>query len=97
MIRQQESLLPVLRDACRQVELADGTRPRLELMDSPLDYLRILKDHPRPLIECMRQDSQLDPTLVAELNALLPDRWLAEHPEAYLEINRRTRIVGEAA
>jgi len=28
---------------------------------------------------------------------LLPDRWLAEHSEAYLEINRRTRIVGEAA
>ena len=97
MIRQQESLLPVLRDACRQVELPDGTRPRLELMDNSLDYLRILKDHPRPLIECMRQDSQLDPTLIAELNTLLPDRWLAEHPEAYLEINRRTRIVGEAA
>ena len=97
MIRQQESLLALLRDACGQVELPDGTRPRIELMDSPLDYLRILKDHPRPLIECMRQDSQLDSTLVAELNALLPDRWLAEHPETYLEINRRTRIVGEAA
>lgn len=97
MIRQQESLLPVLKDACTQVELADGTRPRLELMDSPLDYLRVLKDHPRPLIERMRDDSQLAPTLVAELDALLPDRWLAEHPEAYLEINRRTRIVGEAA
>ena len=96
-IRQHESLLPVLRDACGQVELADGTRPRLELMDSPLDYLRILKDHPRPLIERMRDDSQLAPALVAALNALLPDRWLAEHPEAYLEINRRKRIVGEAA
>lgn len=96
-IRQHESLLPMLKDACGQVELADGTRPRLELMDSPLDYLRILKDHPRPLIERMRDDSQLDPALVAELNDLLPDRWLAEHPEAHLEINRRTRIVGEAA
>ena len=96
-IREHESLLPVLKDACGQVELPDGTRPRLELMDSPLDYLRILKDHPRPLIERMREDAQLDPLLIAELDALLPDRWLSEHPEAYLEINRRTRIVGEAA
>jgi len=96
-IREHGSLLPVLKDACRRVELPDGTRPRLELLDSPLDYLRILKDHPRPLIERMREDSQLDPTLVAGLNALLPDHWLAEHPHAYLEINRRTRIVGEAA
>ena len=45
----------------------------------------------------MRDDSQLDPTLVATLNALLPDRLLAEHPKAHFEINRRTRIVGEAA
>lgn len=96
-IRQHESLLPVLRDACGQVELPGGARPRLELLDSPLDCLRILKDHPRPLIERLRADSQLDPALVAELNALLPDRWLSEHPEAFLEINRRTRIVGEAA
>ena len=66
-------------------------------MDSPLDYLRLLKDHPRPLIEHMREDSQLDPTLVAELNALLPNRWLEANPEAYLEINRATRIVGEVA
>jgi len=96
-IREHGSLLPVLKDACRQVELPDGTRPRLELLDSPLDYLRILKDHPRPLIERMRMDSQLDPELVADLNALLPDHWLGEHLNARLEINRRTRIVGEAA
>jgi len=96
-IRQHESLLPILRDACGKIELPNGTRPRLELMDSPLDYLRLLKDHPRPLIEHMRDDSRLDPALATDLNALLPDRWLAEHPEAYLEINRRTRIVGEAA
>ncbi len=67
----------MLRDACGQVELP-GARPRLELLDSPLDCLSILKDHPRPLIERRRADSQLDPALVAELNALLPDRWLAE-------------------
>ena len=43
----------------------------------------------------MRDDARLEAELVARLNALLPDRWLKEHPEAYLEINRRTRIVGE--
>lgn len=97
LIRQRESLLPLLRDACKQVELDDGTRPCLEQMDGALDYLRILKDHPHPLIEAMRDDSHLDPRIVASLNGMLPDRWLADHPDARLEINRRTRLVGEAA
>lgn len=34
--------------------------------------------------------------VVDELNALLPDRWLETHPESRLEINRATRIAGEA-
>lgn len=96
-IRQHESLLPLLREACGEVEFADGTRPRLEHLESPLDYLRVLKDHPRPLIDLLRDDAHRDASLVTELNALLPDRWLAEHPEARLEINRRTRLVGDAA
>ena len=66
-------------------------------MDIPLDYLRVLKNDPRPLIELFRDDDRLPSTTAAELNALLPDRWLTEHPEAYLEINRSTRLVGEAA
>jgi hypothetical protein len=97
LIRHHGALLPLLREACGRVELADGTRPCVERMESPLDYLRVLKDHPRPLIEVLRADARLDAGLVSELNALLPDRWLAEHPEARLEINRRTRLVGEAA
>jgi transposase len=97
LIREHEALRPLLRQACGQVELADGLHPRMELLETPLDYLRVLKDHPRPLIELLRDDSQLDAVLVAKLNALLPDHWLAEHPESRLEINRRTRLVGEAA
>lgn len=97
MVRQHASLLPLLRDACAEVELVDGTRPRMERMESALDYLRVLKDHPHPLIERMRDDSQLDVEIVDSLNSLLPDRWLTAHPEAYLPINRRTRLVGEAA
>ncbi len=97
LIRQHASLLPLLREACGRVELADGSRPRVELLETPLDCLRLLKDSPRPLIDLLRDDQRLDPALVAELNALVPDRWLAEHPQFHLEINRRTRLVGEAA
>ena len=91
------SLLPVLRQACGEVQFDDGTVPNLAAMDSALDYLRVLKDHPRPLIELMRDDSRLEATVVDELNALLPDRWHEANPEAHLEINRRTRLVGEVA
>jgi hypothetical protein len=97
LIREHEALRPLLQEACGRVELADGTRPRVELMETPLDYLRVLKDHPRPLIELLRDDARLDAALVAALNALLPDHWLAEHPKSHLEINRRPRLVGEAA
>ena len=96
-IREHASLLRVLRQACRQVRYADGTRPNLETMRSPLDYLRPLKDHSRPLIELMRDDSRLDPAIISELTQLLPDRWHESHPQHHLEINRKTRLVGEAA
>ncbi len=60
------------------------------------ECLRAIKDHPRLLIEVLRDDASLDVGLVSELSALLADRWLTEHPEARLEVNRRTRVVGEA-
>ena len=97
MIREHASLLPVLRQACEQVTFDDGSRPRLESMDRPLDYLRVLKDHPRPLIELMRDETRFDAGVVDELNALLPNHWLEANPQARLEINRRKRIVGEVA
>ena len=97
MIREHASLLPLLQQACAEVRFTDGTRPKLEAMRSPLDYLRVLKDHPRPLIELMRDPSRLDSSIVEELTQLLPDRWHDAHPQFHLEINRKTRLVGDAA
>jgi hypothetical protein len=97
MVRQHASLLLLLQQACGEVRFTDGTRPNLETMQSPLDYLRVLKDHPRPLIELMRDPSGLDDSIVEELTQLLPDRWHDAHPQFHLEINRKTRLVGEVA
>ena len=97
MVRQHASLLPLLQQACGEVHFIDGTRPNLEAMRSPLDYLRVLKDHPRPLIELMRDASRLDSSIIEELTELLPDRWHDAHPQFHLEINRKTRLVGEVA
>jgi transposase len=97
MIREHASLLPLLQQACGEVQFPDGTRPNLAAMRSPLDCLRVLKDHPRPLIEQMRDPSQLETSIVDRLTALLPDRWHDAHPQYHLEINRKTRLVGDAA
>jgi transposase len=94
-IREDQSLLPLLRAACEQVEVPDGTRPDVDSMHGPLDYLRILKDHRRPLIELLRDETCLDVQVRDELDSLLPDRWLATHPDARLEINRSIRLVGQ--
>ncbi len=96
-IREHESLLPLLREACEQVVLVDGTRPNIDSMSRPLDYLRVLKDYARPLIELFRDDTRVDPQVREELDMLLPNHWLTENPEARLEINRRIRLVGEEA
>ncbi len=97
LIREHASLLPLLQEACAEVRFPDGTRPNLAALRSPLDCLRVLKDHPRPLIELLRDPSRLEPVIADELTALLPDRWHDAHPEHHLEINRKTRLVGEAA
>ncbi|MFQ5464053.1 MAG: IS66 family transposase [Phycisphaerae bacterium] len=96
-VREHTSLLPLLQEACAAVRLSDGTRPKPATLQSALDCLRVLKDRPRPLIEVMRDPSRLDPAIVDELTSLLPDRWHDAHPECHLEINRKTRLVGEAA
>jgi len=97
VVREHASLLPLLQEACAEVCFRDGTRPNLTVLETPLDCLRVLKDNPRPLIEVMRDPSRLDATIVDELTSLLPDRWHDAHPEYHLEINRKTRLVGEAA
>jgi len=96
-IREHESLLPILSEACGQVRFVDGSRPNTGSMSTPLDYLRVLKDHPRPLIEQFRNDEALVPEVREELDNLLPDCWLTANPAARLEINRRVRLVGEDA
>lgn len=96
-VREHASLLPVLREACAEVRFTDGTHPNLAALRTALDCLRVLKDHPRPLIELMRDPSRLEPSIVDALTALLPDRWHDTHPDWHLEINRTTRLVGDAA
>ncbi|MFB3138531.1 MAG: IS66 family transposase [Phycisphaerales bacterium] len=96
-IREHSSLLPLLQAACGEVCYVDGTKPNMDALRSPLDYLHVLKDHPRPLIELMRNPSQLDPSITSELSELLPDRWHDIHPQFHLEINRKTRLVGDVA
>ena len=96
IVREHASLLPLLREACTQVRFSDGTQPNVKRMDSPLEFLRVLKNHPRPLIELFRNESRLDSTLFTALTALSPDHWHEAHPEHHLEINRTTRLVGEA-
>lgn len=97
LIRESPSLLPLLRAACAEVRLPNGETPNLASSASALECLRFLKDCPRPLIEQLRDPSRLDPSVVAELTALLPDHWHDAHPDHHLEINRKTRLVGDAA
>jgi len=97
LVREHPSLLPLLKAACAEVVDVDGNQCDAKTLKSPLDCLRLLKDQPRPLIGAMRDSSRLDPTVVGKLNELLPDRWHDAHPQFHLEINRRTRLVGEAA
>jgi transposase len=96
-VRQHASLHPLLQEACGEVCFRDGSRPNLVTLETPLDYLRVLKDYPRPLIEVMRDPSRLNAAIVDELTALLPDHWHDAHLEHHLEINRKTRLVGEGA
>jgi len=96
-VRQHASLLPLLQEASAAVRLDDGIRPELTTRRSALDCLRLLKDHPRPLIDVMQDPSRLAPAITDELTSLLPDHWHDAHPECHLEINRKTRLVGESA
>ena len=87
-------MLPVLRAACEQVVLPNGERPKMVALETPLDYLRILKDHPRQLTAQLMK-AELPSHLTAELDALKPDQWLQSHAEHALPINRPTQLVGE--
>jgi transposase len=52
-------------------------------------YLDILRCHTRSLADAFL-DNELPNDIVSALSELLPDRWVAAHPEHRLEINRPT-------
>ena len=81
----------------REVRFPDGTRPNVAALGSPLDCLRVSRTIRDRLSSGWRDSSQLEATVVEELTALLPNHWHDAHPEYHLQINRKTRLVGEAA
>jgi hypothetical protein len=80
-------LLPLLKTTCRTAPLTGGQRTRLSGCKRPSQYLDILRCHTRSLADAFLND-EMEQDIVATLNELLPDRWLAAHPEHRLEINR---------
>jgi hypothetical protein len=56
-----------------------------------VSYLDVLRCHPRSLADLFLQ-GRIEADIEHALSELLPDRWLAAHPEHRLEINRRTGI-----
>jgi len=80
-----------LQAACEAAPLSDGER--LQLLSQPrlASYLDVLRCHPRVLADLFLQE-RIEADIVEALEALLPDRWLADHPEHRLEINRPTGI-----
>jgi len=84
-------LLPHLEAACHEARLTDDQRRQLLHCRRPAQYLEILRLYPRVLANRFLED-HVEKDLVERLDALLPDRWIAEHPEHRLEINRRTGI-----
>jgi hypothetical protein len=84
-------LLPHLQAACEAAPLTDQQQLQLLSCRRPARYLDILRCHPRVLAEQFLQD-QIEVDLVEALSELLPDQWLAAHPEHRLEINRPTGV-----
>jgi len=82
-------LLPLLREACRVAPLTEEHRARLPGCQRPSQYLDILRCHTRSLADFFSRN-EVEQDIVAALSELLPDRWLAAHPEHRLEINRAT-------
>jgi len=82
-------LLPLLREACRAAPLTEEHRARLPGCQRPSQYLDILRCHTRSLADFFLRN-EVEQDIVAALSELLPDRWLAAHPEHRLEINRAT-------
>ena len=84
-------LLPHLQAACERAPLMESQRLELLGDERVPQYLDLLRCHPRALAEQFLA-GHVEADLTESLDALLPDRWLAAHPEYRLEINRVTGI-----
>jgi len=82
-------LLPLLKETSQTAPLTEEQRARLLGCQRPGHYLDLLRCHTRWLAEAFLHN-QMEQDLVAALSELLPDRWIAAHPEHRLEINRST-------
>jgi transposase len=77
--------------ACQSAPLTQVERHRLDKCERPSQYLDILRGHARALADRFLQD-EIEVELVKPLSELLPDVWLAAHPEHQLELNRPTGV-----
>jgi hypothetical protein len=84
-------LLPHLEAACEEAPLTEPERLRLLHCRRPAQYLDLLRSHPRALADRFLR-GEVESDLVEALTSLVPDRWIAEHPDYRLEINRGTGI-----
>jgi hypothetical protein len=82
-------LLPHLQETCHTASLTEQQRARLPGCQRPSQYLDILRCHTRSLADAFLRN-EMEQDIVAALSELLPDRWIAAHPEHRLEINRPT-------
>ena len=88
-IMHDPRLLPLLKETCHTAPLTEEQRARLPSCERPSQYLDILRCHTRSLADTFLHD-KIEKDVVAALSELLPDRWIATHPEHRLEINRPT-------
>lgn len=84
-------LLPLLKATCETAPLTEEQRARLPGCQRPSQYLDILRCHTRSLADAFLDD-EVATDIVSTLSELMPDRWIAAHPEHRLEINRPTGV-----
>ena len=82
-------LLPLFKATCHAAPLTEEQRARLPGCQRPSQYLDILRCHTRSLADAFLHN-EIEDDIVAALSELLPDRWIAAHPQHRLEINRST-------
>ena len=89
VIMHDPRLLPLFKSTCHAAPLTDEQRARLPGCQRPSQYLDILRCHTRSLANAFLHN-EMEDDIAAALSDLLPDRWIAAHPEHRLEINRST-------